>query len=89
MFMLTPGRGENSLWGEYEMRKSLFLIIASAFILSAVLSACSGNGGNNGQAANEPAGNNAAEPAADKPKGKVTINLVAFAQPHEQEMYCS
>jgi multiple sugar transport system substrate-binding protein len=86
MLLLTLRRAAHYSWGDYEMRKPLLLLLASAFILSMVLSAC-GNNGNNGQAANNPAGNNAAEPAAEKPKGKVTINFVAFAQPHEQEMY--
>lgn len=68
------------------MKKSLIFLVVTVFMLSVVLSACgSGNtNGNNGGQAGETATN---QPNDDKPKDKVTINLVAFAQPHEQKMY--
>ncbi|QYR22468.1 extracellular solute-binding protein [Paenibacillus sp. sptzw28] len=61
------------------MKRSLLLLAATVFILSMVLSACgSGNtSGSNGGKSGETA----------TAKDKVTINLVAFAQPHEQKMY--
>src|SRR5690606_5632651 len=60
------------------MKKSNLLLMALILVLSMALSAC----GNNAES-----GGNAASDNGNKAKSKVTINLVAFAQPHEQEMY--
>lgn len=73
------------------MKKPLFLLFALMLVVGTILTACSSNGGSNGNAegnANQPA-SDGGEQATEKPKGKVKINLVAFAQPHEQKMYAA